>query len=43
VITALVAFVAGIIVGSEPPAEKQAAERFVSDWVGQDFARCTRS
>ncbi|MDQ2935669.1 MAG: hypothetical protein M3R49_11980, partial [Chloroflexota bacterium] len=38
VITALVAFVAGVIVGSEPPPEKQAAERFVSDWVDQNFA-----
>jgi len=38
VILALVAFVAGMIVGSEPPPEKQAAQRFVSDWVDQDFA-----
>jgi peptidoglycan glycosyltransferase len=38
VIIALVGFVAGAIVGSEPPPEKQAAERFVSDWVNQDFA-----
>ncbi len=38
VILALVGFVAGAIVGSEPPPEKQSAERFVSDWVDQDFA-----
>jgi peptidoglycan glycosyltransferase len=39
VITALAAFVAGVIVGSQPPPERQTAERFVNDWVDQDFAK----
>jgi hypothetical protein len=36
-VIALIAFVAGIMVGSSPPAERQAAEDFVSDWARQDF------
>ena len=36
--TALIALVAGLIVGSAPPPEKEAARDFVSDWVNQDFA-----
>ena len=35
---ALIAFVAGVIKGSGPPAEKQAAENFVAAWARQDFA-----
>jgi hypothetical protein len=35
---ALIAFVAGVIKGSAPPAHKQAAEDFVSAWARQDFA-----
>ncbi len=35
---ALIAFVAGVIKGSAPPAEKQSAEDFVSAWARQDFA-----
>ncbi len=38
VIIALVAFIAGAVVGSKPPPERQAAERFVKDWVEQNFA-----
>jgi cell division protein FtsI/penicillin-binding protein 2 len=34
---ALVAFVAGVIVGAGPAAETQSAERFVDAWVSQDF------
>jgi penicillin-binding protein A len=35
---ALAAFIAGAIVGAEPPPEKRAAERFVNAWARQDFA-----
>jgi penicillin-binding protein A len=37
-VVALIAFVAGVIKGSAPPAEKQAAENFVAAWAQQDFA-----
>src|SRR2546421_8113776 len=42
VIIAIIAFVAGAIVASESAPEKKAAERFVSDWVNQDFAAMHR-
>jgi peptidoglycan glycosyltransferase len=37
-LTALLAFVAGVIVGAAPPPEKQAASRFVAAWARQDFS-----
>jgi penicillin-binding protein A len=37
-IIALIALVAGVIVGAAPAPERQAAERFVKDWVGQQFS-----
>jgi len=35
---AIAAFVAGVVVGAEPPPERKAAERFVDAWARQDFA-----
>jgi penicillin-binding protein A len=36
-IFALVAFIAGLIVGAAPPPETEAAERFVNAWAQQEF------
>jgi penicillin-binding protein A len=38
VLIALVAFIAGLIVGAAPPPETEAADRFASGWAHQDFA-----
>jgi penicillin-binding protein A len=37
-IVALIALIAGVIAGAAPPAETDAANRFVADWAHQDFA-----
>jgi cell division protein FtsI/penicillin-binding protein 2 len=37
-IVALIALVAGMIVGAAPPPEQEAAQRFVKDWVEQEFS-----
>ena len=37
-IVALIAFIAGVIAGGAPPKEQEAAQRFVKDWVEQQFS-----
>jgi cell division protein FtsI/penicillin-binding protein 2 len=41
-IVALIALIAGLVAGAAPPPETEAANRFVADWVHQDFAAMRR-